>query len=49
MAIRWHMGGFDDLANSYGGQKTLANAMQRYPLITALHMADLATSYFDGK
>ena len=48
-AIRWHMGGFDDLANSYGGRKTLTNAMQRYPLITALHMADLAASYFDGK
>ena len=48
-AIRWHMGGFDDLANGYGGRKTLTNAMQRYPLITALHMADLAASYFDGK
>ena len=49
MAIRWHMGGFDDLANSYSGQKTLANAIQKYPLIVALHMADLAASYFDGK
>ena len=49
MAIRWHMGGFDDAAAAYNGSRTLSNAMRRYPLVTALQMADLAASYFDGK
>ncbi|MCM0758076.1 HD domain-containing protein [Sporomusa sphaeroides DSM 2875] len=41
MAIRWHMGGFDELAKGYVGGLQLAAAMQKYPLITALHAADM--------
>ena len=49
MAINWHMAGFDDRARSYGGGQALSNAMNKYPLVAALHMADLAACYFDGK
>lgn len=41
MAIRWHMGGFDDAARAYGWGMALTNAIQKYPLITFLHAADL--------
>ena len=49
MAIRWHMAGFDDAGRQYAGGQALNAALKKYPLITALHMADLAASYFDGK
>ncbi|MDR7867791.1 MAG: HD domain-containing protein [Sporomusaceae bacterium] len=49
MAIRWHMAGFDDAARQYASGQALAAALKKYPLITALHMADLAATYFDGK
>jgi hypothetical protein len=49
MAIRWHMLGFDDACKSYGGGQALSNATKKYPLIVALHMADLASTYFDGR
>ena len=48
MAIRWHMGGFDDSARGYAGMQCLSNAMKTYPLVVALHMADMATCYFNG-
>ena len=41
MAIRWHMGGFDDAARSYAGGLALNAAMQKFPLVTYLHCADL--------
>ncbi len=41
MAIRWHMGAWDDAARGYAGSLQLAAAMQKYPLITALHTADM--------
>lgn len=47
MAIRWHMMGFDDSAREYGGSLALRNAANKYPLITVLHMADLAACYLD--
>ena len=49
LAIRWHMGGFDDTARSYAGGQSLSGAMKRYALVPALHMADMATCYFAGK
>lgn len=49
MAIRWHMGGFDDTARSFAGGQCLSNAMKNHPLLVALHMADMATCYFTGK
>jgi len=42
MAIRWHMGGFDDAARAYSGGFALTSAMNMYPLVTALHMADIS-------
>ena len=47
MAIRWHMGAFG--AESYAERQTLSAAMDRFPMIIALQMADLAASYFDKK
>ena len=44
MAIRWHMGGFDDAAGSY-----LSNAYDRYPLAVKLHLADLESTYLREK
>lgn len=41
MAIRWHMGGFDD--------SSCSNAFAKYPLAVALHMADLAATYIDER
>lgn len=43
MAIRWHMG-FSDVAYK-GGSYSVSNAMEKYPIISILHSADLmATS-----
>lgn len=46
MAIRWHMAGYDDAAKHYSGSLSLNNAMNQYPIIAALHMADLAAVNF---
>ncbi|SDD88685.1 hydrolase [Sporomusa acidovorans] len=48
MSIRWHMAGFDDAARQYGGGQALSLAMRKYPLITVLHMADLAAGLIEG-
>ena len=50
LAIRWHMGAFDDsVQGGYSGMKALSTAYKMCPLAVAMHMADMATSYFDGK
>lgn len=49
LAIRWHMGGFDDTARSYSGGLALTKAMQKYPLVALLHCADLIASLPDQK
>lgn len=49
MAIRWHMAGFDDAAKNYSGGLSLNNAMNKYPLIAAIHMADLASVNLNKK
>ena len=46
MAIRWHMGLSD---TDYGNRQSMSKAFNEYPLAVALHMADLATCYFDKK
>lgn len=46
MAVRWHMGLAD---TDYSTRQALNGAMSKYPLVCALHMADLAANYFDGK
>ena len=43
MAIRWHMGGFDDAVK--GGSYALTGAFEKYPLALKLHMADMYASY----
>ena len=44
MAIRWHMGGFDE-----GGGYTISQAYERYPLAVKLHLADLESTYLREK
>ena len=43
MAIRWHMGGFDDSVR--GGSFSLAHAFEKYPLGVKLHLSDLEATY----
>jgi hypothetical protein len=45
VAIRWHMGGFDDSAGSFA----LSNAYNKYPLAVKLHLADLESTYLREK
>lgn len=47
MAIRWHMGGFDDAAK--GGSPALKGVFQKYPLAIMTHIADMQASYLDEK
>lgn len=47
MAIRWHMGGFDDTAKSGGFAISLA--YDKYPLAVKLHLADLESTYLNEK
>lgn len=43
VAIRWHMGGFDDAAKS--GSFAIAHAYETYPLAVKLHLSDLEATY----
>lgn len=43
MAIRWHMGGFDEAVR--GGSFAISAAYDRYPLAVKLHLADLEATY----
>ncbi len=43
MAIRWHMGGFDESVK--GGSFALSKAFCDYPLAVKLHLADLEATY----
>ena len=43
IAIRWHMGGFDDAVR--GGSYAISDAYNRYPLAVKLHTADLIATY----
>ena len=45
IAIRWHMGGFDEAAR--GGSYALSGAYERYKLALYLHIADLKATYLD--
>lgn len=48
IAIRWHMGGFDDSAKA--GGFTVSNAFEMYPLAVKLHVADIEATYLrEGK
>ena len=43
VAIRWHMGGFDDAVK--GGSFAISEAWRMYPLGAMLHIADLEATY----
>ena len=43
VAIRWHMGGFDDAVR--GGCRAAGEAYYMYPLAIKLHLADLTATY----
>lgn len=45
MAIRWHMGGFDDSVKA--GSFTMGEAFARFPLAVQMHVADLQATYLD--
>lgn len=47
MAIRWHMGGFDDAVK--GGSFSISLAFEKYPLAVKLHLADLESTYLREK
>ena len=47
MAIRWHMGGFDDAVK--GGSFTISQAYEKYPLAVKLHLSDLESTYLREK
>lgn len=47
MAIRWHMGGFDDSARA--GSFAISLAYERYPIAVKLHMADIEATYLSEK
>ncbi|HHZ05583.1 MAG TPA: hydrolase [Clostridiales bacterium] len=44
MAIRWHMGGFDD-----GGGFAISQAYEKYPIAVKLHLSDLESTYLREK
>jgi hypothetical protein len=46
VAIRWHMGGYDDAARSYIGGATQSAAFRTYRLAPALAIADMYATYF---
>lgn len=43
IAIRWHMGGFDESVRA--GGYTVSNAYEKYPLAVKLHIADIEATY----
>lgn len=47
MAIRWHMGGFDESVK--GGSFAISLAYEKYPLAVKLHLADLESTYLVEK
>ena len=47
VAIRWHMGGFDDAAR--GGCFAVSEAYNTYPLAVKLHLADVYSTYLKEK
>lgn len=45
MAVRWHMGGFDEAVK--GGARCLPEVFGRYPLALLLHLADMQAACLD--
>ena len=47
MAIRWHMGGFDDSVR--GGSYAMNGALEKYPLALLTHVADMMATHLDER
>ena len=47
LAIRWHMGAFDDSVK--GGFRNLGHVYEEFPLALFLHIADMQASYLDER
>lgn len=47
MAIRWHMGSYDDAVK--GGSMSMRQAFEKYPLAVLTHIADMQASNLDEK
>ncbi len=47
MAIRWHMGGFDECVK--GGSFSVSLAFDKYPLSVKLHLSDLEATFLREK
>lgn len=47
MAIRWHMGGFDEAVR--GGSFSISLAYDKYPIAVKLHISDLESTYLCEK
>jgi hypothetical protein len=47
MAIRWHMGGFDDSVK--GGSFSIGPAYEKYPLAVKLFLSDMESTYLREK
>ena len=47
IAIRWHMGGFDETVK--GGGYSISQAFDKYPLAVKLHLSDLESTYLREK
>lgn len=47
LAIRWHMGGFDEAVR--GGSRDMNNAFGKSKLAVMLHLADMMATYLDEK
>ncbi|WP_105204565.1 HD domain-containing protein [Neobittarella massiliensis] len=45
VAIRWHMGGYDEAVK--GGSYAQSAAFDKYPLALALHLADMQATHMD--
>ena len=49
MAIRWHMGGFDDAVKGAGYASPIGIAYDKYPLAVKLFISDLESTYLREK
>ena len=47
MAINWHMGGFDSRVK--GGDGSISEAYDKFPLAIMLHVSDIEATYLDEK
>ena len=47
MAIRWHMGGFDECVK--GGSFSISLAFDKFPLSVKLHISDLEATFLHEK